>query len=64
MLRTAKTYGLALAALAIASIGPAAAEDYPTRPITILTPFAAGSATDTAARLVGKFCRKVSASRS
>ena len=58
MLRTAKTYGLALAALAIASIAPAAAEDYPTRPITILTPFAAGSATDTAARLVGKFIQE------
>jgi tripartite-type tricarboxylate transporter receptor subunit TctC len=58
VLRTAKTYGLALAALAIASIAPAAAEDYPTRPITILTPFAAGSATDTAARLVGKFIQE------
>ena len=58
MQRTAKTFGLALAALVIAYIGPAAAEDYPTRPITILTPFAAGSATDTAARLVGKFLQE------
>ena len=31
------------------------AEDYPARPVTILTPYAAGSATDTAARLIGKY---------
>src|ERR1700761_7849324 len=34
---------------------PAFAEDYPVRPVTILTPYAAGSATDTAARLIGKY---------
>ena len=31
------------------------ADDYPSRPVTILTPYAAGSATDTAARLIGKY---------
>ena len=31
---------------------PAQAQDYPSRPITILTPFAAGSVTDAAARLI------------
>jgi tripartite-type tricarboxylate transporter receptor subunit TctC len=55
---TIKTCGLALLALAIAGLAPAAAEEYPTRPITIVTPFAAGSATDTAARLVGKYLQK------
>jgi tripartite-type tricarboxylate transporter receptor subunit TctC len=37
---------------------PALAEDYPVRPVTILTPFAAGSATDTAARLIGKYLQE------
>jgi tripartite-type tricarboxylate transporter receptor subunit TctC len=36
----------------------AAAQSYPTRPVTILTPFAAGSATDTAARLIGKYLQE------
>src|ERR1700730_3336823 len=33
----------------------AAAESYPARPVTIVTPFAAGSQTDAAARLVGQY---------
>jgi tripartite-type tricarboxylate transporter receptor subunit TctC len=37
---------------------PAAAQTYPTRPITMITPFAAGSATDTAARLIGKYLQE------
>ena len=47
---------LALLALwtlaAIATIGPASAETWPTRSVTIVVPFAAGSSTDTAARIL------------
>jgi tripartite-type tricarboxylate transporter receptor subunit TctC len=45
----------ALMFLMMAGATPAFAEDYPVRPVTILTPFSAGSATDTAARLIGKY---------
>jgi tripartite-type tricarboxylate transporter receptor subunit TctC len=48
---------LTLAMLAGAA-APAWAEDYPVRPVTILTPFAAGSATDAAARLIGKYLQE------
>ncbi len=45
----------ALAASWAALSAPASAADpYPTRPITILTPFAAGSVTDAAARLIAQ----------
>jgi tripartite-type tricarboxylate transporter receptor subunit TctC len=42
--------------LAVFGLGPSAfaAEAYPTRPVTILTPFAAGSVTDAAARLIAQ----------
>jgi tripartite-type tricarboxylate transporter receptor subunit TctC len=53
-----KAFGFALIALAAGFAAPAAADDYPSRPVTILTPFAAGSATDTAARLVGKYLQE------
>src|SRR4051812_4539100 len=33
---------------------PASAETYPARTITIITPFAAGSVTDAAARMIGQ----------
>jgi len=36
------------------SAAQASAEPYPTRTITIITPFAAGSATDAAARMIGQ----------
>src|SRR6202046_4717212 len=48
----------ALTLLLAAGATPAFAEDYPSRPVTILTPFAAGSATDTAARLVSKYLQE------
>src|SRR6185436_5532821 len=36
------------------SAAQASAEPYPTRTITIITPFAAGSVTDAAARMIGQ----------
>lgn len=42
--------GIALAAL----VAPAGAQDFPSKPITIIVPFAAGGPTDTVARLVGQ----------
>jgi tripartite-type tricarboxylate transporter receptor subunit TctC len=55
MLGTSRLGRLALTLAILAAAAPAWAEDYPVRPVTILTPFSAGSATDTAARLIGKY---------
>jgi tripartite-type tricarboxylate transporter receptor subunit TctC len=39
--------------------GPALAQDYPTRPITMIVPFPAGGATDTLARFLGERMRAI-----
>ena len=46
-----KYLGVALAALT-AALAPAAAQDYPTRPITVIVPYAAGGPVDTVARII------------
>ncbi|MDE2378053.1 tripartite tricarboxylate transporter substrate-binding protein [Bradyrhizobium sp.] len=48
---------LLAAVLAAASIRPVAAEDYPSRAITVIVPFPAGGATDTLARFLGERLR-------
>jgi tripartite-type tricarboxylate transporter receptor subunit TctC len=50
---TKKRYGLALAAL-LALTGAAAAQDFPSRPMTMIIPFAAGGPTDVLGRLIAQ----------
>jgi tripartite-type tricarboxylate transporter receptor subunit TctC len=40
--------------IAASAAAPALAQDYPTRPITVIVPFAAGGPTDTITRIVGE----------
>jgi tripartite-type tricarboxylate transporter receptor subunit TctC len=52
----------ALTAAAIAAwiaVGPAAAQSYPSKPITMIVPFAAGGATDVLARFIGERLRTI-----
>jgi tripartite-type tricarboxylate transporter receptor subunit TctC len=48
-----------VAAVGLAWAGTAAAQDYPTRPITMIVPFPAGGATDTLARFLGEQLRPI-----
>ena len=49
----------AVAALALAaSVFPAAAQNYPTRPITLIVPWGAGGGTDATARIIGSLLEK------
>lgn len=49
-------FAAAIAALsvALAPAGPAAAQDFPTRPVTLVIPFAAGGSTDLVGRLIAE----------
>jgi tripartite-type tricarboxylate transporter receptor subunit TctC len=53
-----KSFRLALGFAGIAAVaaiaGPAGAQPYPSRPVTIITPFAAGSVTDATARAIAQ----------
>jgi tripartite-type tricarboxylate transporter receptor subunit TctC len=46
--------GAALGATLLAAAGPAAAQDYPTRPIALMVPFPAGGGVDAMARIVAE----------
>jgi tripartite-type tricarboxylate transporter receptor subunit TctC len=54
---------VALLALFIAAL-PAAAQDWPTKPVKIVVPFGPGSTPDVVARLIADHLQKSSASRS
>jgi tripartite-type tricarboxylate transporter receptor subunit TctC len=53
MTRPASALFVALLAL-VAAVAPARADNYPSRPITIVVPFAAGGPTDTVARIMAQ----------
>jgi tripartite-type tricarboxylate transporter receptor subunit TctC len=50
---------VAAVAIALLAVGAAQAQNYPTRPITTIVPFAAGGPTDVIARIVGEHMSKV-----
>jgi tripartite-type tricarboxylate transporter receptor subunit TctC len=54
MARLHPPLGLLAACLVAASIGPVRAQDYPTRTVTIVNPFAAGGGTDLLARMLAQ----------
>jgi tripartite-type tricarboxylate transporter receptor subunit TctC len=50
--------GMMLAAIIAAPLSPVQAQDYPTNPVTVIVPFAAGGPTDTVTRLVAESMSK------
>ena len=50
---------LTLVAALVLAMGPASAQDYPTRPITVIVPFPAGGPTDTIARVTAQSMSKL-----
>jgi tripartite-type tricarboxylate transporter receptor subunit TctC len=52
VIRAALGIVASLAAIGLTANGPASAQSWPTRPVTVVVPFAAGSSTDTAARIL------------
>jgi tripartite-type tricarboxylate transporter receptor subunit TctC len=53
-MRISACLAFGLATFAMAATAPAGAQTYPTRPVTIITPFAAGSVTDATARTIAQ----------
>lgn len=52
-----RTLGVSIVAVAAAGAGAARAQDYPVRPVKIVVPISAGSATDVVGRLIGESLR-------
>ncbi len=49
-----RAYAIASLLAAICAVGPAAAQDWPTRPVTMVVPFPPGGGTDVLGRIIGQ----------